>query len=100
LLKGVKQFITSGSRAGAILTFARFRCVNSSEDLSPNAFVLEKDTPGFRVGTLEEKMGIRAVDVAELTFEDYPSSAKHLLGKEGKGEKVNDPVLTLYYVGY
>jgi len=45
-------------------------------------------------------MGIRAVDVAELTFEDYPSSAKHLLGKEGKGEKVNDPVLTLYYVGY
>ena len=99
LLKGVKQFITSGSRAGVILTFARFRSVNSSEDLGLNAFVLEKDTPGFRVGTLEEKMGIRAVDVAELIFEDCPLSAEHLLGKEREGEKVFDQALNSGRIG-
>jgi acyl-CoA dehydrogenase len=48
-------------------------------------FIVEKGTPGFRVGRKLEKMGYRANDTAELIFEDCVIPKENLLGEEGKG---------------
>jgi acyl-CoA dehydrogenase len=48
------------------------------------AFVVEKGTPGFSVGRIEEKMGLRASETAELVLEECRVPATHLLGGEEK----------------
>jgi alkylation response protein AidB-like acyl-CoA dehydrogenase len=50
-----------------------------------SAFVVEKDTKGFRAGKKENKLGLRASDTAELIFEDCFVPAENLLGGEGNG---------------
>ena len=88
VLKGSKQWVTSGSRADIILTFAHLRDGTSRENLGLNAFLLPKNTTGLHVGTLEKKMGIRASDTAELIFEACPLTGENLLGREGQGVEV------------
>src|SRR6202008_2025750 len=46
------------------------------------AFVVEKGTPGFSVGRIEEKMGLRASETAELVLEDCRVPEENLLGGE------------------
>jgi len=48
-------------------------------------FLVERDTPGFTVSRKLEKMGMRASDTAELSFQDMRVPAENLLGREGKG---------------
>jgi alkylation response protein AidB-like acyl-CoA dehydrogenase len=65
-------------------------------DKGPNgisAFVVEKDFPGFKVGKLEKKMGIRGSPTVELIFEDCIVPANNLLGAEGTGFKTAMKVL-------
>ena len=50
-----------------------------------SAFIVEKDFPGFSIGTIEKKMGIRGSSTAELIFENCIVPKENLLGKEGKG---------------
>jgi hypothetical protein len=50
-----------------------------------SAFIVEKDTRGFRAGKKENKLGLRASDTAELVFEDCEVPAENLLGQEGGG---------------
>jgi len=50
-----------------------------------SAFIVEKDTKGFRPGKKENKLGLRASDTSELIFEDCVIPAGNLLGKEGAG---------------
>ena len=50
-----------------------------------SAFIVEKDTKGFRPGKKENKLGLRASDTAELIFEDCVMPVENLLGKEGEG---------------
>jgi alkylation response protein AidB-like acyl-CoA dehydrogenase len=50
-----------------------------------SAFVVEKDTKGFRPGKKENKLGLRASDTAELIFEECVIPAENLLGAEGQG---------------
>ena len=49
------------------------------------AFLVDRDTPGFTVGKLEDKMGIRGAAVSELIFEDCRVHKSQVLGKVGKG---------------
>ncbi|MGO4210145.1 acyl-CoA dehydrogenase family protein [Terriglobus sp. YAF25] len=49
------------------------------------AFVVEKDTPGFRPGKKEDKLGLRASDTSELIFEDCLIPDENRLGVEGEG---------------
>jgi acyl-CoA dehydrogenase len=48
-------------------------------------FLVERDTPGFGVSRTLDKMGMRASDTAELSFQDMRVPADHLLGREGLG---------------
>ena len=78
VLNGQKCFITNGARADWNVVFATID--PSKGRAGHRAFVVEKDTPGFSVGKVEEKMGLRASETAELVLEDCRVHEDNLLG--------------------
>jgi alkylation response protein AidB-like acyl-CoA dehydrogenase len=93
LLNGSKTFITGGSVADTIVVFARTDQDGETPARNISAFILEKTMPGFRVGKLERKLGIRGSPTAQLFFEDVAVPAANRLGDEGEGFKVAMRVL-------
>jgi len=83
ILNGSKTFITNGHYADALVVIAVTDRAAHTHGLS--AFIVDKDTKGFRPGKKENKLGLRASDTAELIFEDCEIPAINLLGKEGDG---------------
>ena len=81
VISGRKCFITNGARADWVVIFATVD--PSLGRAGHRAFVVEKGTPGFAVGKLEEKMGLRASETAELVLEDVRVPEENLLGGEG-----------------
>lgn len=80
ILDGRKCFITNGARADWVVIFAT---VDPTQGRTGHrAFVVEKGTPGFSVGKIEEKMGLRASETAELVLEDCRVPEENLLGGE------------------
>lgn len=86
VLNGTKIFITTGDRAGATIVFARTDPGDRKKGLS--AFVVEPGFPGFSVGKVEHKMGLKASTTVELVFEDCRVPAENLLGEEGIGMQI------------
>jgi len=86
LLNGTKIFITHGEYAEVMNLIARTGPEKGSKGLS--AFVVEKGTPGFSIGSREDKMGLRASNTVELLFEDCQVPRENLIGKTGIGFKV------------
>jgi butyryl-CoA dehydrogenase len=82
-LNGSKIFITTGKNSDVTVVTAYTDRGRKHRGIS--AFVVEKGTPGFSVGKVEEKMGLRSSDTVELLFEDCRVSAENLLGNEGDG---------------
>ena len=82
VLNGRKCYITNGARASWNVVFATVDPTLGRA--GHRAFVVEKDTPGFSVGRIEDKMGLRASETAELVFEDCRVPAENLLGGEEK----------------
>ena len=83
VLNGTKTFCTNGHYADVLVVLAVTDRTAHTHGIS--AFVVEKDTRGFRPGKKENKLGLRASDTAELIFEDCVIPAENLLGKEGDG---------------
>jgi len=83
VLNGTKQFITSGDIAGVIIVMAKTDKTKGVKGIS--AFLVEKDTPGLKVGPLENKLGLRGSRTAELIFEDCCVPKENLLGVMNKG---------------
>ena len=83
ILNGTKRFTTTGKNAGLIIVTAKTDEAARHKGIS--AFLVEQGTPGLTVGPLEDKMGLRASDTADLIFEDCRLPAKNLLGNEGDG---------------
>jgi len=86
LINGTKTFITHGQYADVVNLITRTNPEKGSKGLS--AFIVEKGTPGFSIGTREDKMGLRASNTVELLFEDCQVPKENLLGKEGLGFKI------------
>jgi butyryl-CoA dehydrogenase len=86
VLNGVKQFITSGKYGQIALTFAVTDPAAGKHGIS--AFIVPTDTPGYTVTRVEEKMGQRASDTAQITFEDMRIGEDLRLGAEGEGYKI------------
>jgi butyryl-CoA dehydrogenase len=78
ILNGEKKWNTNGGAADLYTVFAVSDPNSKSRRIS--AFLVEKGTPGFRIGKVEDKMGIRCVPVVELHFENCRVPAKNLLG--------------------
>ncbi len=83
VLNGTKTFCTNGHYADFVVVIAVTDKAAHTHGLS--AFVVEKDTKGFRPGKKENKLGLRASDTSEMIFEDCVIPAGNLLGKEGDG---------------
>jgi alkylation response protein AidB-like acyl-CoA dehydrogenase len=87
VLNGVKNWVTTGYNAGAIILMAVSE--TSTEDKKRlNAFIVDSDAPGLRVSKIEEKMGLHASPTAELVFEECRVPAENLLGGEGMGASI------------
>ena len=83
VLNGNKCFITGGARADAILVFALTDPSLGAKGMS--AFIVEKGMKGFSTGKIEDKMGIRCSETAELFFDDCRVPKANLVSQEGKG---------------
>jgi len=86
LINGTKVFITHGQYADIVNLITRTGPDKGSKGLS--AFIVEKGTPGFSIGTREDKMGLRASNTVELIFDDCKVPKENLLGREGIGFKI------------
>jgi alkylation response protein AidB-like acyl-CoA dehydrogenase len=87
VINGSKRFITNAGQAGTYIVTAR---TGDREDGSAeiSAFILDKDTAGFAVGRLEEKLGLHASATGELLFQNAKIPANQMLGAKGEGWKV------------
>jgi butyryl-CoA dehydrogenase len=85
-LSGSKIWITNGQESEVTIVFATVDRARGRDGIT--AFVVERDTPGFRVGGHERKMGIRDAVSAELVFDRAEVPEANRLGGEGEGLKV------------
>jgi alkylation response protein AidB-like acyl-CoA dehydrogenase len=86
VLDGVKQFITSGKEADLALVFAVTDKTAGKKGIS--AFLVETQTPGYVVARIEEKLGQRASDTAQIVLERCRVPAANRLGSEGEGYRI------------
>ncbi|AWT25789.1 putative acyl-CoA dehydrogenase fadE25 [Corynebacterium provencense] len=85
VINGSKCFITNGSRSTWYTVMAVTDPDAGSHGIS--AFMVHRDDPGFRVGALEHKLGIKGSPTAELYFEDCRIPGDRMIGEEGTGFK-------------
>src|SRR5206468_8889150 len=76
----------NAAESGIFLVFANANPEAGYKGIT--AFLVERDTPGFKVGKKEDKLGIRASSTCELIFDDCRVPAANVLGEIGKGYKV------------
>jgi butyryl-CoA dehydrogenase/short/branched chain acyl-CoA dehydrogenase len=85
-LNGRKLWISNAREAGLFLVFATLDPAAGYRGIT--AFLVEKDTSGFKVGRKEDKLGIRASSTCELLFDNCLVPAANLVGEPGKGYKI------------
>jgi len=85
-LNGVKQFITSGRIAKVAITFAVTDPAAGKRGIS--AFLVPTDARGFRVSSVEHKLGQQSSDTAQLTYDDVFVDASLRIGAEGEGYRI------------
>ncbi len=86
VLNGTKIFITMGALADNVIVFAISHKGAGPRGIS--AFLVDKGTPGFTIGTIEKKMGLKASPTTELIFDDCHIPKENLLGKKGQGFRI------------
>jgi alkylation response protein AidB-like acyl-CoA dehydrogenase len=86
VLNGVKQFITTGKHADVAVVFAVTDKAAGKKGIS--AFIVDTRTKGYVVARIEDKLGQRASDTAQIVFEDCAVPAANLLGMEGNGYRI------------
>ena len=86
VLSGTKQFITSGANADVAIVFAVTDQSAGKKGMS--AFIVDTSTAGYVVARIEDKLGQRASDTAQIVFEQCSVPAENLLGAEGDGYRI------------
>ncbi len=86
VLNGTKQFITSGKHANIAIVFAVTDPDAGKRGIT--AFCVPTNTPGYRVARVEDKLGQRASDTAQIAFEDCEIPLDNVLGQPGEGYKI------------
>lgn len=86
VISGVKQFITSGSIAKLALVFAISDPAAGKRGMS--CFLVPTDTPGYRVASIEQKLGQKCSDTCQIVLEDVVVPEDALLGAEGEGYRI------------
>ena len=86
VLNGVKQFITTGKNADVAVVFAVTDKGAGKKGIS--GFIVDTGSPGYVVARVEDKLGQRASDTAQILFDDCKVPAANLLGREGEGYRI------------
>lgn len=86
VISGVKQFITSGSIAKIALVFAISDPAAGKRGMS--CFLVPTDTPGYRVASIEQKLGQKCSDTCQIVLEDVRVPEDAILGAEGEGYRI------------
>jgi alkylation response protein AidB-like acyl-CoA dehydrogenase len=86
VINGTKAWITNGGVADAAIVYVNTDPPKGEKGIT--ALVVEKGTPGFKVGKEEKKLGINATACSELVFTDCEVPEGNRIGKEGEGYKV------------
>ncbi len=86
ILNGTKAWITNGGAADAAIVYVNTDPAKGEKGIT--AVVVEKGTPGFKVGKEEKKLGISATACSELAFTDCQVPVANRIGNEGEGYKV------------
>lgn len=86
IVNGSKCFATNAGEADTYIVTVRTDPAKGPMGIS--MLIIEKDTPGFSFGKLEDKLGLRADPTGELIFEDCRVPKGNLLGQEGEGMQV------------
>jgi butyryl-CoA dehydrogenase len=86
VLNGIKQFITTGKNADTAIVFAVTDKSAGKRGIS--AFIVETLTPGYTVAHIEEKLGQRASDTAQIVFDNCEVPVANRLGDEGEGYRI------------
>ncbi|MGI8641834.1 MAG: acyl-CoA dehydrogenase family protein [Pyrinomonadaceae bacterium] len=86
ILNGTKSWVTNGGEAGVYLVMAVTGESNGRKEIS--AFLIEGETEGFAVSSVEHKMGQRASKTTEMSLTDVKVPKENLLGGNGNGLKV------------
>ena len=86
VVSGRKQFVTNGREAAFALVFCQTDRAKGHHGIS--ALLVEQGTPRFVVAKVEDKLGIRASDTAELVFDECRVPAANRLGAEGQGFRI------------
>ena len=87
VVNGTKTFITNGAHADLYMLFGKWSEIADSKG-AISVLVLEKGTPGLKVGREEDKMGLRASSTAALAFDNCRVPRANLLGNPGDGLKI------------
>ncbi|HJO75095.1 MAG TPA: acyl-CoA dehydrogenase family protein [Rhodospirillales bacterium] len=87
ILNGMKHFISNGNRAGLYLVFVQTEKGKGLAEGS-TCFLVERDTPGFSIGHVHDKMGERLANNAELIFTDCFIADENVVGSVGEGFQV------------
>jgi len=86
VLNGTKQFITSGKNADVAIVFALTDKSAGKKGMS--AFIVDTDSPGYDATRIEDKLGQRASDTAQIVLSDCRVPAANLLGGHGDGYRI------------
>jgi butyryl-CoA dehydrogenase len=86
IVNGTKAWITNGGVADAALVYVNTNPERGEKGIT--ALVIEKETPGFKVGKEEKKLGIHATACTELSFTDCEVPVGNRIGTEGEGYRV------------
>jgi alkylation response protein AidB-like acyl-CoA dehydrogenase len=97
VINGRKSWVSSGPYADYIILFA-----STNPELKHRGtacFVVDTKLPGFQVGKIEPKLGIRASATCECNYENYHLPVSHRIGKDGEGFKIAMSVLDAGRIG-
>lgn len=86
VLNGTKQFITSGANGDLAIVFAVTDPAAGKRGIS--AFLVPTGNPGYKVASVEKKLGQKASDTCQIVFEDCELTPDLLLGEEGQGYRI------------
>lgn len=85
IINGSKCFTSNAGEADVYIVMVRTNAEKGPTGIS--AFIIEKGTPGFTFGKMENKFGLRGYPIGELFFNNCRIPKKNMLGKEGEGFK-------------
>jgi len=86
ILNGSKLFATNGNEAEIFILIASTQPALKTKGIT--AFIVERDTPGYRIGKLEKKLGIRSSSTAEIILDNCVIPKENMLGELNKGFKL------------